>query len=461
MRSSGRKVLTAVAVIALVSTCLIFIPSSSATDYTNGMYGAADGLTYSEIDTKIKDITGEDISYWINKLSDDMENYDITKFEPDLHTEISIRRDTSVSGHEYTITDHVSAYIEAKADISVKGNFPNSGKYDAQDGESEFQLLLRIFNDHGAKAETEHGISIDIKLYVDVDIRSTVDIDTGEITDSYVDIRFLMYDKEDRDFDVSIEEDKGGDPEFLSVSYDRMQTDSTFFTDLEVGLTIEGLKAYSGTEEKWTVRPVVKEHVYKSAVSSDLAGSLWIKAIDALDGEIGEVQLPKLILKLLGSGGRMMDVFKTINSLTSSDIPDMSFTATLEASNDTDAHGNQYCKLKSLKDGGPTFMISAGAYTLNLNMLVSDLPSYIISDKVKIAVQLIFTAMGWDDIQVNDISGDEETQAKCNGVVSYVNDKIGVAEEGRYSTPTGYIAVAGVGIGISILVGILIWRRVL
>ena len=461
MNSPGRKVLTAIAVIAMLSTCLIFVPSSSATDYTYGQYGAANKLTYAQIDAKIAEVTGDDIQHWVQKLSDDMEHYDIKKFEPDLHTEISITRDTSVKGHEFTVVDHVSGYIEAKADVMIGGNFPGAGTYDAKDGESAIGLFLRIFKDHGTAKVTDHIFNLNIQMYIDVNLESTIDMDTGEIVYSYVTVKFLMYDKEDRDVDIFIEYDEDSEPEFLSVSYDREQTDSTFYADFEIGFSIEGLKAYSSTEAEWTVTPVITEHVYKSAVSSDLADSLWIKAVDAADGEVGEVQLPKLILKLLGSGGRMMDIFQTIKSLTSSDIPDMAFTGTMKASEYVDSHSYEYCKLESLKEGGPTFMLSTGAYSLNMGRLVNNLPSYIISDGVKVAINIVFAAIGWNDIQVQDISDDTETQAKCSGINDYVSGKIGVVEEGKYSVPTEYIIAAGAGIGISILVGILIWRRVL
>ena len=205
----------------------------------------------------------------------------------------------------------------------------------------------------------------------------------------------------------------------------------------------------------------MKEHVYRSAVSSDLAGSVWVMAVDAMDGKIGNVQLPELILKIIGSGGRMMDVFETIQSLTSTDLPDVSFTATLKASDFTDADGFEYCKLESLKDGGPVFQISTGGYVLDLVRLAGDIPDYIISDKVKIAMEIVFLALGWNHLVVNDISDDEETQGRCSGISQYVDGKIAAAEETHYSTPDIYFIIAIAGLAVCIILGLLIWRRVL
>ncbi len=461
MRSLGKNVLTVIAVFALISTCLILIPSSSATDYTYGTYGRADKYTYTDVDQKIKDATGKSIDEWVDKLSADMTDYDITKFEPNFTSEVSIRRDTSLNGHEFTIKDHISFYIEAHFDINVNGNFPGAGTYDAKEGEGSLQLLERVFTEHGQAKKTDHSMTMDIDIYIDADIDTKVDINTGDITSSYVNIRFLMNDHETRDISIAIESNEAGDPLFLSIDYSRVNTDSDLYAGFEIGLTIEGLKAFSSSETEWEVRPVVKEHVYRSAVSSDLAGSVWMMAVDSMDGKIGNVQLPELILKIIGSGGRMMDVFETIKSLTSTDLPDVSFTATLKASDFTDADGFEYCKLESLKDGGPVFQISTGGYVLDLVRLAGDIPDYIISDKVKIAMEIVFLALGWNHLIVGDISDDEETQGRCSGISQYVDGKIGTAEETHYSTPSIYFIIAIAGLAVCIILGLLIWRRVL
>ena len=459
MRPLSTRVLSAVAVIALALTCMALVPSSSATNYTNGQYGDVESLDTVVIDQMIKAETGKTMSEWVVGLTDPEGKYGVTEFDPVIKTEFSLRRDTSLKGHEYTIKDHYSGYIEATLDFAINGNYPASGTYEAKDNETTLEMLYRVFEENGSSKKTDNSLKFDIKLYVDLALNSHVDMNTGEITDSYVTIRFLMYDYEDRTIDLDIVTDEDDNPQSVTITYDRILVDSMLYANWEVGLTIQGLKVFSCTDPSWQVKPVIKEHVYRSAVSSDLADSIWMEVLDAADGEMGDVELPELILKLLGSGGRMMDVFDTIKSLTSADMPDISFTATLDASNGTDDGGYECCILESLKSSGPTFNLSTGAYMLNLNQVIDDIPDYMLSTKVKNTMKIIVTALGWNHIDVKDISGDDETKGKSDVISEYVNKKIDVVEVTHYSIPPVYVMFAGFGIIATIVCGVLIWRR--
>ena len=56
----------------------------------------------------IKAETGKTMSEWVVGLTDPEGKYEVTEFDPVIKTEFSLRRDTSLKGHEYTIKDHYS-----------------------------------------------------------------------------------------------------------------------------------------------------------------------------------------------------------------------------------------------------------------------------------------------------------------------------------------------------------------
>jgi hypothetical protein len=178
------------------------------------------------------------------------------------------------------------------------------------------------------------------------------------------------------------------------------------------------------------LNPKATAHVTKSLISSDLADSIWIDLLASGGMEVGNVNLVELILKILGSGGRTLDLFDTIKSLTSSDVPDVTFSVSMDASKYTDASGYDYCKVVSKKTGGPAFYLPYGPYRIDGAMvdeaIPDDLPA---DDRVKIALDALVLAFFIDPVEVKDISSDETTRQKCAEVRAYADGKLDVEEQ--------------------------------
>ena len=220
-----------------------------------------------------------------------------------------------------------------------------------------------------------------------------------------------------------------------------------------------------------------QEHVEKSIVSSDLADSLWLTVLAASGGEgDGNTKLPELILKILGSGGRMLDLFDTIKSLTSSDIPDVEFSMVFNAHDYFDEAGYEYSKLvppdKTTGNDDPTrppLYFPSGGYTLDVAQYVKYIPDSILNEEYKKAATWILIALGlgYDDndphiltpIKVSDLAGHDDVRMQSDMIRSYVNQKISSAEVESYSTPEIYEYIAWGGIAITVLVIVLMWRR--
>ena len=175
-------------------------------------------------------------------------------------------------------------------------------------------------------------------------------------------------------------------------------------------------------------------------------------------------KLPKLILELIGSGGRMLDLFDTIKSLTSSEVPDITITGLFRAENVTDARGYDYCQMTlQNKDGssGTVIKIPKSAYTLDLADIVMMIPDYLIDHERRQQIADILTFLGWNDIDVKDISKDLGKQDECSILNSYVNEKISEDDIEYYDIPFTYRIIAYVGLGIAGILALMIWRRVI
>ena len=464
MGSGVSKAFAAAIVIIMLTAGLITVPYSSCDSYGNGEYGAVYSFDSKEVDDAIYAVTGKTFQQWVEYPSDLAEKYDFSLDSHNINAMFSTTRDTALNGNEYTMIDHTSGYFNLVLDTNAYGNFPYAGTYYPNEGEDNIQFLKRIFIDEAPDKKTNASAFISMMMYIDLNSVTHADLSTGEITDSNIELKVTMYEKEDRNIDFHLMRDANDNPVSATIGYDEIHADNNFFLDLDFDLRFKGMKVFTDLTVPWQITPVATEHVNKSLISSDLAESIWLEVLKSREDDGGNYNLPELILKLIGSGGRMLDLFDTIKSLTGSDLPDASVTGRFEASNYTDTHGYEYCKLVLQKDDGSTgFTVNLpkAGYMLTIGDLVEQIPDYIIDPSTKNDIALIIDMIGWNDIEVKDISDDLATKNECRMIRSYVNAMVDEDNIESYVIPTVYVVAAIMGIAICLATVMLIWRRTL
>ena len=446
--------------IVMIATCVSIVPDSSAAPAVHDAeYGAVIALSTDDFYEALTHGTGHDFQYYVDKLNDRLEHYHINTLDPNLKTEVSVRRDVTVDGYDYTAVDRYTGYIEVLINTDVSGQFPNAGTYYAKDGEDTLQFVYRIFGQNGAPSIRDTQMHMDLRIYFDITIETHVDLYTNEMTDSYISVKLDIHDKEHDNMRVHLVEDDEGHPVSMTISYDESNVDSMLYTDIEVGLTMDGMVTDSGGTT-WDLKPVVTERIYKSVVSSDLADSMLKIIIQYAGSNLGSTALPELIVKLLTSGSRMLDVFDTIKSLTSSDIPDIAFTSETTGSRYNDGTYD-YFRQTSHKDAANNYDFPWNGYIINMTTFVNYFPDDVISAEDKVLINGFITFLGWNHIDVWDLSGHEETRTECDRIRNYVTDIIESDEVTNYHTPQVYIYIAWGGIIATAAVIVLMWRRII
>ena len=445
--------------------CLSSTPCSA--EVANGEYGTYTEFSWSQIDTAFEALTGLTVEEWLQDLINGGTYYQIIT-TPDMNLDLSvgITRNTYLDGNEYTIVDHFSGYANGNFDGEAIGKFPDAGTYTREDSENPLSFLERVFWYECNEGDKDVYIHSRIDMYIDVDVVSHVDIETLELTDSYVALKFAIYEPEHRNIWYDFTKDDEGVINTITVSYDEYNGDSNFFMDFEVGMSIEGMKVFkdmvSAGTESWTVYPSITEHVDKCVISADLANSIWLSTLNVTKIDTGS-QLPKLIINILGSGGRMLDLFDTIKSLTGKEPPDITFESVLDAEGWLyDAWGYRCTRMVSEGPEHYEYNIHPGAYYYNLSSIVANIPDSVLSEDKKAALISVLNSpecIGWANIHVKDISTDEGTKQQCAEIRDYVNDMIMEDDIENYKTPLEYIYISIAGIIVSIAVIALIWRR--
>jgi len=142
-------------------------------------------------------------------------------------------------------------------------------------------------------------------------------------------------------------------------------------------------------------------------------------------------------------------------------MSDITFLDVFNASQYVDARGYRYSRLVSVRDGGPTFDLPRAAYTLDYATLSQNILGGMVDEPKKLLIGLFFIAIGWNDIDVRDISNDTAAKEECSEVREYVDAMIEEDNYESYSVPTVYVYTASGGIIISAVLILLIWRRLI
>jgi len=475
MRSATKAVISVAVVLVLAATCICITPSSSSDSYNDGKhYGFAGTKTYAEFDQEIFIASGKHVTELIIEFFQDyITSYNIEVLNPNVNAGVSARRDISVNGNECTYKDYWSGFMETHLDLKISGNYPAEGTYFPQEGETTLEMLTRIFGEEGAGERTTE-LHSDLSIYIDMILTSYVDTDSGNLTDADLELKLLVKDKEHNTIQIMTENDDDGNPISATIGYDDVSINSMFYGDFEVSLDFVNMTVISDFPD-WRVTTVATEHVERSIISSDLADSLWLKVLAASDGTMN-TNLPDLILEILGSGGRMLDLFDTIKSLTSSDVPDLSFSMLFNGHETTDHYGNEYSILVPPKKDDktqddttrPPIYFPKGGYELNLAQYIQYIPDTVMDPDYKEAAKLILIALGLGDDEtlgiynaanVADLEGRDDVRVQSDLIRSYVSQNFSTVERESYSTPEVYQYIAWAGIALTVVIITLMWRR--
>ena len=139
-------------------------------------------------------------------------------------------------------------------------------------------------------------------------------------------------------------------------------------------------------------------------------------------------------------------------------------TGLFRAANITDAHGNRYCQLTlQTKDGsdGAVVKLPRADYILDLNDIIKLIPDYVVDADKKEEIEKVITFLGWDDIQLEDITKDMVKKDDCSMLNSYVNEKITEDDKESYPIPEMYLIIASSGLVVAAVVAFLMWRRII
>ena len=137
--------------VSMVSVCIS--DEDSATGVSDGQYGSTRHISSAEFSDAIKDITGKSLSEWIDDISAHMTYYNIDSHSLTLNSDIALTRNTDLGYPSYEMKDRLAGYLEAVLDLTITGNFPAAGTYQAKEGENVVEFLDRVFVEERSVAE--------------------------------------------------------------------------------------------------------------------------------------------------------------------------------------------------------------------------------------------------------------------------------------------------------------------
>ncbi len=419
------------------------------------IYGATTGIDLSEIDEILKLITGKTLKELVEDLAKTMD-YDVT-FDPELESKFAMTRDIHDENGHRTIVDRLSGYFTLSVDLVAEGKFPAAGTYLVNDGESAEDFLKRVFIDGSTE---DHKISNEIVLGMTLDLALVTDIntETGEMEDAYIAIFPMLYTEVDGDMKIADITDDDDNLVGITIDYEKYHSLSNVYGDFQITLDIDDLKVLGDGE--WTCNPMITEHVERSVVSSDLVNDLWplIKKVIGEGGKISKA-IPELILNILTSTDRKLDIFDTIKSLTGKTVHDITFTGDVTVSNETDELGNPYVLFK-VKRNDTTVDISypLEGYSFEAGKIIDLIPDSLISKEAKGIIKAALIIIGLGYVEMPDITDDQKKQEECSTIQNAVNEINIMNEKYETDVPLVFIVLTVIIVIAACAATILMWR---
>jgi len=419
------------------------------------MYGATTGIDLSEIDEILKLITGKTLKELVEDLAKTMD-YDVT-FDPSLESKFAMTRDVHDEDGHRTIMDRLTGYFTLSVDLVAEGKFPAAGTYLVNDGESAEDFLKRVFIDGSTE---DHKISNEVVLGMTLDLALVTDIntETGEMEGAYIAFFPMLYTEVDGDIKIADLTDDDDNLVGITIDYEKYHSLSNVYGDFQITLDIDDLKVLG--EGEWTCNPLITEHVERSVVSSDLVNDLWplIKKVIGEGGKISKA-IPELILNILTSTDRKLDIFDTIKSLTGKTVHDITFTGDVTVSNETDELGNPYVLFK-VKRNDTTVDISypLEGYSFEAGKIIDLIPDSLISKEAKGIIKAALIIIGLGYVEMPDITDDQKKQEECSTIQNAVNEINIMNEEYETDIPLVFIVLAVIIVIAACAATFLMWR---
>ena len=451
-----RAIIVMIIAVVMVITCLPVVSEGNDAAEPDQSYGASESFSWKEVEAVCKELTGETVEEILAEILESEYGYEFYLSEPYFEGEMVTRRDVSTSSNIYCIEDHVSAYVEFGSVASIYGYLPEPGTYQRADGEDPMDFINRVFMEYASKNPREVTIDELFCVYVDLDITRKVDTSSGELMSTDVFGKLFVVEYERSDMNIITEGDDD-DIKSMTISYNPEETSSNFYLSVDAGLKYEGMKIIS-SEDSWTIHPKITSHVNHIFVSSDMANGLWsmIAQMAGIDDRV-KSKIPDLILNIIGSGSRVLDLVETIKSLTGTGMKDIDFIADINASNSKDDEGRQYVNLDIQVEGGSIlFKFPISSYSISIDDVLAIIPSDVLSDDTKAIISIAATVLGCDTFTVEAM--DKEMEKKYESVYDHTNTMIKYDEEYELHIPTEYIFMSAIGL-IGCLVAVFMIRR--
>ena len=443
--------------ITLVATCIPVVSDDDASaDDGTETYGSVKAFSWTQVEEISQELIGMSVEELLMLLSENEYGYKLYLNEPHFEGRLVTKREIQTTKDSYLIDDHISGYVEFGTTVALHGNLPEAGTYERQEGEDSLTFMDRILTDYASKDERDVYLDMILSVYADVDIITVVDTTTGELTGNNIMGRLFMVEYEKSNFEMLVEE---GEEEIdkLTISYSDYESSSNFYISADMDVFYEGMKVFCD-DESWSMKPKITTHVNSISVSSDMAKGLWNTITEAIGVEgVIKGRLPNLILNIISSGSRVVDLIETIKSLTGKSLHDIDFLANINATNIVE-DGREYVELELMRDGGSvTLKFPKADYCFSITEFLELIPSSILSDAVKIAITTAAAIIGWEPIEVDVM--DTETERQYEEIYEHTDSAIKYDEEYELNIPTAYIALAAAGLIGCLVAIILVWRR--
>ncbi len=174
-----------------------------------------------------------------------------------------------------------------------------------------------------------------------------MDISTGEVISTDIVVKLMVAESEETDLSLetvySVDDEENETLDQVTIGYEKAESSSNIYAKLGLGITYDGMKLFSD-EPSWEMQTKISAHTNFVFVSSDMANGIWNSLTEGA-GEKIKSRIPDLILKIISSGSRVLDLVQTIKSLTNVGIRDIDFVADITASNFVDEDDREYVKL--------------------------------------------------------------------------------------------------------------------
>ncbi|MBR4203780.1 MAG: hypothetical protein IKQ93_09445 [Candidatus Methanomethylophilaceae archaeon] len=450
----SKRMIIALAVVAVVLLSAAPVATESDADDTPDRYGTTFGITNSEINEFLEKIFGMNLKELLDSLAKEYIAHDVD-CEPFLGCDFALSRDVEHNGGMFIITDRLSGYVYLSNYVMSDGKFPAAGTYEPKEGESTTDFIKRLFT---TEATEQHSVNsvLGFSMTLDLTVETTIDAASGEVEDVLISICPSVSFSSTGNFTLDLAVDDDGNITSITITYDESNDVSDMYADFQIKLDVDDLKVLG--EGTWKCEPVITESVIKAVVSKDMVGGVWELISSQMEEKVNSPMV-ELLIEIISSSDKKLDLFKTIESLTSNPIPDITFVADAEITDFTDEHGDRYVIIKIARDGGSTVInLPMEGYRITASDILDAIPESVLSKEARAIIEVALGIIGWESFDVADITDNPEKQQKIDDIHEMVDEYNKWNEDYEFKLPMVYLVTAIVVAILAIVVAALMWR---